>query len=203
MKHEINIFILLIFVLVGAFFIRQNTQTLSFLRSKIDNMALYGSPSQKMENYVRPAIERLENHLDRIESERLAVIIWNTSQKFDIDPYWLEALGQHESWNWEHRKGLSSNDYGLWMVNEDTFDWMKWHPDLRHWNAQSSNELAENDLMAAEFSAVYLRRQLDRYEDYELAILAYNLGPGRVNKSTNAQEFSYYREVRKIFDAME
>jgi soluble lytic murein transglycosylase-like protein len=176
------------------------------VNEKIDDLKLSLSHIQVMEMYISSATERIDSYIDnKKEAHKIATIIWQTTRQYNIDPYWFEALGTHESARWNSRTSKSS-DYGFWMVNVDTFYWLKYHPDLKKYNAKSVQELVENDKMSAEFAAVYLEKQLEMFGGkYELAIRAYNGGPGAVigwRKGTS--DLSpitkyHFKEVRNIY----
>lgn len=171
-------------------------------QSQIESLWITLSPVEEMVAYVGPATERIAQTKDRQEAYRLAVIIYETSKYYGIDPYIFEALGTWESRRWnENTNGV---DFGYWQVNVGTIDLLKKDPELKRFHVREPEDLF-NPIVGAAFGANYLATQYERFGDWSLAIRAYNAGPGAIIRwrkgehNLNAINIQHHKNVMRIY----
>jgi len=165
-----------------------------FLLSMIISICLSTITSQSSNDITIPAevltiSDRLTKYLDEEEAFEIANIIYYTSFKYNIDPFWFEAIGQVESNNWTANVS-KTNDWGYWQMNARTFYYLR--PRLWHLNAFSPKDLLTPHI-SAEFSAFYLKMLLTRFGTYEQAIKAYNVGPNGLETKQEKADRYFYR----------
>lgn len=132
------------------------------------------SPSLAIDTYL-PALER--TRIERDEIERILGAVDESAERFDIDPNMILAMIHVES-RFDSRAVSSRGAMGLMQLRPAT-----------------AREVAENlaiewtteeRLFEPDFNILlgtcYLRSLLDRFEDRDLALAAYNWGPTRVSK---------------------
>lgn len=101
--------------------------------------------------------------------ERYAPLVAHLSAKYDLSPALIEAVVWQES-RWRENAVSPAGARGLAQLMPGTAQYLGVNPD----------DPAAN----LEGGARYLREQLDRFDgDLELALAAYNAGPGRVARA--------------------
>lgn len=97
-----------------------------------------------------------------------AATIADLSARYDLSPALLEALVWQES-RWRENAVSPVGARGLAQLMPNTARYLGVDPDDPHANLEGG--------------ARYLREQIDRFGNLELALAAYNAGPGRVIRS--------------------
>jgi len=144
-------------------------------------------------NYVNAAQKRLQKHMAKPEAKELAEIIYSASTSYNVDPKWLEAIGEHESIKWG-AKLSKTLDYGFWQINYKTFHMLKKEPSLKRFNAQTPEDLYNNKACAY-YAAFYLNKMLKMFGTYDKAVKAYNVGP---SLAPEEKAIIYFSKVERI-----
>ncbi len=160
-------------------------------------------------NYVRieKSLEKIvSNKIGEITQKKLTERLWQISETYGIDPLLILAVVNQESRGnpevrGRYRSGAESGAYGLMQLKLETAATLGKKLGIYH--------LTEEDLFRPEINLVlgtaYLARLIGRYGNVKHALIAYNVGPGRVDRLlANGQNLpmSYYEGVYSKYRAL-
>ncbi len=163
------------------------------------------APKEKIDIPVnKPAVEKNKetsalnpriNYIDGL-NERLSGydnIISEASEKYGVAPNLIKAIISSESAA-KPNAISSAGAKGLMQLMDSTANWL---------GVNDSYDPQENIMGGTE----YISMMLDRYEDLDLALAAYNAGPGNVAKYNGVPPFdetrTYLKRVKKYLSIFE
>ena len=143
-------------------------------------MTAIGAPAPLLEVSADVTGDLPENAIAHTQLHALGVpphyaeTVANLSARYDLSPALLEALVWQES-RWRENAISPAGARGLAQLMPNTARYLGVDPDDPHANLEGG--------------ARYLREQIDRFGNLELALAAYNAGPNRVIRSGGIPPF--------------
>ena len=173
--------------------ISQHNNTESNIKiRKINHTDHIRNASQEISNKIKSQLNELPDKLnDRLE--KYQNIITRAAQKFDVNENMIKAIISQESYG--NPKAVSSaGAKGLMQLMEST-----------------AEELGVTDIFNVKENIMggvkYFKKMLDKFENSELALAAYNAGPSNVEKYKGIPPFdettNYVKKVMNYFNKLD
>ena len=205
----VSLVILLLGIVVLLQFIlpyKNNVKELEILDKRLDDLV---AENQRLEKYgewtlayfkIDKALQAMaEDKISKGVRKKLTEKIWQISETYDIDPLLILAIVSQESRGnptirGRYQSGKESGAYGLMQLKLETAKTLgkKFGIYLE----------TEEDLMRPEINVIlgtaYLMRLIARYGEVKPALIAYNVGPGKVDRLLSQEKelpTKYYEGV--------
>lgn len=218
-KVSIGIFFLVVLLCFGSLLVFQkkyveNADEIKELSLKHSELLL---KKQELEKYGHRTLEyfRISKTLDKISGKKipdatrkaLAERLMKLSQTYDIDPLLVLAIVLQESrgnpnTRGRYQSGAESGAYGLMQLKIETAQTLGRIFGIR---VETSEDLMKPEVNMV-LGIAYLMRLIGHYEDVRHAVIAYNLGQGKVDRllaEGRKLPTKYYEGVMSKYRALE
>ena len=123
------------------------------------------------------ALERMRSDIDPAQIDRILTAVGDSAERFDVDPVMILAVIHVES-RFDARAVSSKGAMGLMQLVPGTAREVATDLEIAWTHEDQLFDPELNILLGTR----YLRSMLDRFQDRDTALAAYNAGPTRVSK---------------------
>lgn len=194
-KVSLGILILVLLLSIASLvvFSSKYSQNAAETRLLISQYAQLQLQNSELEKYGEWTLNyfRIKKTLDAISAEKISAKtrnilteqLWQISKTYDIDPILILAIVLQESrgnpnTRGRYQSGAESGAYGLMQLKVETAQTLA---KKFAFSVESSEDLMKPEVNVV-LGTAYLMRLIGHYQDVRHAVIAYNLGQGKVDR---------------------
>ncbi len=155
----------------------------------------FGVPDRSVVNYMSGVLRENRTGLGSLEEKKLAQVILAESNRHGMDPLFVLALIKTEStfYNWSRS---FTGALGLMQIRPETGEELANQLKLE-WNGAGT---LLDPYLNVKMGVHYLSRLNKRYNDPEISLAAYNVGPGRLDSTIRENKLVGRNYVNKVMN---